>query len=48
MKQVNVIDGFAIIISGYARSTMDVDLVVATDPENAKKTAPRIKRNATM
>jgi len=29
-----VIGGFAIILSGYARSTMDLDLVVATDPEN--------------
>ena len=32
-----VIGGFAIIISGYARSTMDVDLIVATDPENEAK-----------
>ena len=32
-----VIGGFAIILSGYARSTMDLDLVVATDPENEAK-----------
>ncbi|MEO5714731.1 MAG: hypothetical protein ABIT37_14715 [Luteolibacter sp.] len=32
-----VIGGFAIILSGYARSTMDFDLVVATDPENEAK-----------
>ncbi|MGL4399203.1 MAG: hypothetical protein ACRCXD_05010 [Luteolibacter sp.] len=32
-----VIGGFAIILSGYARSTMDLDLVVAIDPENEAK-----------
>ena len=32
-----VIGGFAIILSGYARSTMDLDLIVATDPENEAK-----------
>ena len=32
-----VIGGFAIIVSGYARSTMDLDLIVAIDPENEAK-----------
>jgi len=32
-----VIGGFAIILSGYPRSTLDLDLVVATDPENEAK-----------
>ncbi len=32
-----VIGGFAIITSGFARSTMDLDLVIATDLENEGK-----------
>ncbi|RYD48466.1 MAG: hypothetical protein EOP83_26485 [Verrucomicrobiaceae bacterium] len=32
-----VVGGFAIINSGYPRSTMDLDLVVATDLENEAK-----------
>ena len=30
-----VIGGFAIRAAGYNRRTMDVDLLVATDPDNA-------------
>lgn len=32
-----IVGGFAIIASGYPRSTMDLDLIVATDPENEAK-----------
>ncbi len=32
-----IIGGFAIILSGYPRSTLDLDLIVATDPENEAK-----------
>ena len=36
-----VIGGFAIRAAGYNRRTMDVDLLVATDPENEGKVAHR-------
>jgi hypothetical protein len=32
-----IVGGFAIIASGYPRGTMDLDLIVATDPENEAK-----------
>ncbi len=32
-----VVGGFAIRGAGYGRETMDVDLIVATDPENEAK-----------
>ena len=32
-----VIGGFAIIAAGYARLTGDIDLIVASDPENEEK-----------
>ncbi len=32
-----VIGGFAIRAAGYSRSTMDIDLIVATDPDNEQR-----------
>jgi hypothetical protein len=32
-----IIGGFAVIQAGYPKSTMDLDLLIATDPENESK-----------